>query len=66
MLGPLMVGQYSSCEASQACSDGSEKICCKTLDARHNVQGSPEGCGRPGSDVDVPGDQTSYLSNFLH
>ena len=42
MLGPLMVGQYSSCEASQACSDGSGKICCKTLitrrNTRHNVQ----------------------------
>ena len=42
MLGPLMVGQYSSCEASQACSDGSGKICCKTFDTRrntrHNVQ----------------------------
>ena len=40
--GMLMVGQYSSCEASQACSDGSGKICCKTLDTRrntrHNVQ----------------------------
>ena len=42
MLGLLMVGQYSSCETSQACSDGSGETSCKTLDTRrntrHNVQ----------------------------